>query len=405
MTRLTKRHFIARAIGCAPILLLGLANTAWATSDVLVSPDDMSIVDIEFDTAGHSARYVYCQPLDDDGPGELYTGRVKLDGSLTVPTDMETTCAFVGNGPEWGQDSSGTFVVYMDYNDDDPNNPVLTISYIRPVGIAAWTSPFPVSTSPLVLASRNVVYPSQNPNPGSATRVVFMAQQANNQRLITQALDGTSRCTPLPTNTTGNFPRFSSYENFLMYTKVPTSGGTRELFKANMDLANCPSTQLTTDGLGKKTTASAWAAPELAGSAVYGVLMDDNNEATQYKVYSASGSNVVLTTVDSMDGKAFSSVETFQTGTSSYLLYATKSGAGTGNSNIYVANLHLDTGLVTQKKMSSDDTMLRSEPEVGFMPPIDGNPPQPRIYFSAHTDPGAEDDVLAVYRTVETDLP
>jgi len=391
MTQLTTRHSIALAIGCAPIFMLGFANAAWAINDQPVSAGN-SMLDIEFDTAGKTQRYTYCQPTSgSNGPGTLYAGTiVNVAGYLSTPPVNVGTCAFVGNGPEWGRDSSGTFVSYLDY---DVSNK-LTIKFIRPPtsGATGWT-PQQMTYVP-ALQSPNVVFASQDQ--GSAARVVFMSQ-ANGGSLTTQGLTGgpLTRCIIATNGITGNFPRFSSYESYLMYTQV--SGGARQVFKADTSTACNAPIQLT-NNLDEKSTVTAWTAPESGVGNVYGVLVGDNDVATQYKVYSASN-NSLLVTVSTMNGQPFNSPETFQTATASYLLYMSQDGFG--NKSIYVANLHLDPtnpnpdASVTQKKMSSSETRLRVEPEVGFW-----SNGKPLIYFSAIVG-GAS----AVYRTAETELP
>lgn len=370
---------LSRTIGFTAALLLGLASLACrADPDVLASNEsDGSMLDIEFDTASKTPRYTYCQPsVGGGGAGTLFAGMINAAGNLNPPVPVGP-CLFQGNGPEWGRDSSGSFVTYMGY--DGAGNP--TVKFIRPPasGATGWT-PQQVAGLP-VLASPNVAYASQFA--GSTGRVVFMAQ-ANNGTLTTQGLAGAFQCSLLTQGLTGNFPRFSAYENVLLYTKV--TGGARQVFKANM--TTCSSTALVNDGV-DKTTASAWTAPEL-GSGVYGVLVGNNNEATEYRVYRADN-NALWATLAAAEGRAYSSVETFQHGGASYLLYAVQS-AGLGTS-IYVANI----GTGVTRKMSGSQVMLRSEPEVGFLP--DGTP---RIYFSA-TSPGGVSN--AVYRTAVTSLP
>lgn len=373
----TPRHS-ARYRHCMAMLLLCFTGSAGAVPDILASPSGTSMVDIEFDTAGQAPRYVYCQPTPNGGGADImYRGAVGSGGQLIPQASAVGSCTFASNGPEWGRDASGTFIAYM-----DTNNNQLTVKFIRPDGPLGWTQQ-QVGGLPLLAPAPNIVYPSQYT--GSTARLVFMAQ-ASNGTLTTQGLNGAFQCSLLTQGLTGNGPHFSSYENFLMYTKV--ANGARQVFKANM--ASCTSTQLTNDP-SPKSTVTAWTAPEAGIGNVFGVLMGDNGTATEYDVFREDGT---LWTAITASGQAFSSPETFQYGNSSYLLYVSRKAAG--NYGIFVANI--GTG-VTVEMSDSQTAMVRSEPEVGFLPGNGG----PRIYYSA-TDP-LTGTPNAVFQTGQTTLP
>lgn len=399
MTHHTTSRHSARHRHCMAILLLCFTGSAWAAPDILVSPSGTSIVDIEFDTAGHSARYVYCQPSSGpNGPGTLYRGVVKLpDGVLGAKISVGT-CAFVGNGPEWGQDYTGTFVAYLDYDAYGQNGPIdlndLTVKYIRPPnnGGTSWTAPAQVDEPPNLAPPNNVVYASQHDD--SVGRVVFMAASGSSAKLTTHDIDPATNDTPcnnmVPTGQTGNFPHFSPNDDSLLFTKVWSVNNKRELFKE--DMSNCTIMQLTFDGGVGKTTPTSWFDPYY-NKVVYGVLMSDNNNAaTKYRVYDANGQQLIEVSVDPA-GLAIGSPETFQTNDASYLLYVSLTGVG--DWSVFVANLSDGT---TKRMSDSTQAMQRVEPEVGFLP--DGTP---RIYFSA-TDP-LTGTPNAIYRTGETTLP
>lgn len=396
---ITPRRSTARSICYGAILLLGFTGIAWGAPDVLVSGGN-SMLDIEFDTAGKTPRYIYCQPTTGlSGPGTLYAGRVKLDRSLTTPANLGMPCTFEGNGPEWGLGSSptgnGTFVVYLVSDTSTPSNDDdLIMQYIRPVGITGWTSPSTVTISQ-TLTRPNVVYPSQYLGTDFAY-VVFMLPDQNGF-LTTQTLDGTSVCTVPPQGFMGNFPRFSSYERALTYTKG-TSPSTREVFSMDPSLTECTKKQRTFDGNGLKSTASSWYDPNYGG-VVYGALIGNNYQATDYNLYDSIGNVYSFPIATALGATTYGSVETFQYNNQSYLLYVSQKSAG--DWGIYVTNL--DSGM-TSEMSDSQTAMFRYEPEVGFVPNVSGGT-TPQIYYSHDNKDDPNNRVVEVYRTGVTALP
>lgn len=330
----------------------GLEESRGAVSvtDEKLSDGTTNLLDPEF--SFRSSRYTWCNMATGVawvGTFDPETGALTNSSGQEVVLDRQCPKATV-NSPEWGYTASGEVIAFTR---QDEASGRLWLAYATPSGPGGeW-----VATDIANTDGSKAVYPSENAL-STDVRVLYRGPDSAGSPLLTKLVTSTA-----PGSVVSPVLSFAQWvpDTFRAVLTRPVSGVSQVfLYDA---VAGTPPQQLTTTP-GSKATPFMWRAPELGNALVLAAVVDGFRLEIYRQVRMGDWQLIHTITMP----RVISSPEQFTWGGKSYLLFLS-------GKDVYVAGILASENFL--KKVSGDEVLDRSEPEVGF------GTTQPFFYFSA----------------------